>query len=238
MVIIIRKVLSIILSVFILLSFSVFAYAETPVSLTIKDETVYAGDEFTLNLFISDNSRVSGAVIDLNFDNSMLEFVSAREGAIFDSGANVNIRNLDGEKSKVRFTYMSTAYSITSEGILFSVTFKALENANGNTDITISIPNAADFVTADLGKIPYTVENSTIKIIGTELEITEVENTEDNVTDNSVTEPVTLTEEDKEILVYNERIDKLKILVFSLAVCGVILLSIILAIFKKRGKKK
>lgn len=237
LVIIMKKALSIILSVIILLSFLVFAYAENPVSLMIKDEVVYAGDEFTLNLFISDNSKVGGAVIDLNYDSSKLEFISAKEGAIFDSGANVKIRNFDGGKSKVRFTYMSTVSSITSEGILFGVTFKALENANGNTDITISIPNAADFVTSDLEKIPYTVENSTVKIIGIDVDSTDNEiNEEDINTDSTTTEPVTLTEEDKEILVFNDRIDKLKILVASIAVGGLFIFMICIVILKMRRK--
>lgn len=171
LVIIMKKILSLVLTVLILISaFSMSAFAESSARLSLTSETVYAGEEFRLNLFISDNSKMSGAVIDINYDKNMLEFVSAEQGAILDKTANVSIKNIDGDKSKVRFTYLAPNSSVTSEGVIMSVTFKALANATGNTDLTISIPNAADFVTQDLERISYEVSNSVVKIINTTYE--------------------------------------------------------------------
>ena len=97
-----KKILSIIISVLIiLLSFSIISFASDTVTLSLQNETVYAGDEFTVNLFISDNSKVSGAVIDINYDKSKLEFVSAKEGAILDTKASISIRNINNDKSYV-----------------------------------------------------------------------------------------------------------------------------------------
>lgn len=161
-----KKILSVIIStIIILLSFSVTCFATETVSLSLQNQTVYAGDEFTVNLFISDNSKISGAVIDINYDKTKLEFVSAKEGAILDSKANISIRNINKDSSYVRFTYLSGSSSITSEGILYSVTFKVLESASGKTDLKISVPSSADFVSDSLEKIPYTVRNSTITIL-------------------------------------------------------------------------
>lgn len=180
--------------------FSVSVYAETKVKLSLTNETVYAGEEFKLNLFISDNSKMSGAVIDINYDKIMLEFVSAKQGAILDSNANISIKNIDGEKSKVRFTYLAPNSSVTSEGVIMTITFKALENATGNTDVTISIPNAADFVTQDLQNIPYEVSNSVVKIINTTYEDTNgVSSTTDNtaVPTDDYTQSTTEQQDDK-----------------------------------------
>lgn len=166
-----RKAISLILTLLILISvFSVSAFAEASAKLSLTSETVYAGEEFTLNLFISDNSKMSGAVIDVNYDKKMLEFVSAEQGAILDKTANISIKNVDSEKSKVRFTYLAPNSSVTSEGVIMSITFKTLANAVGNTDLTITIPNTGDFVTQDLERISYEVSNSVVKIINTTYE--------------------------------------------------------------------
>ena len=91
-----KKLISLILAILMLVPlFSISVFAENKVELSLTDETVYAGEEFKLNLFISDNSKMSGAVIDVNYDNTMLEFVSATQGTILDNTANVNIKNID-----------------------------------------------------------------------------------------------------------------------------------------------
>ena len=163
-----KKFFSIAIIVIMLLSvFSVICTAANSVELKLTSEKVYAGDEFDLNLFISDNSQMSGAVIDLLYDSDKLEYVSAEPGAILDTNANINVRNIDGENPSVRFTYLSPSSSVTSAGVILTVKFKALSGASGTTKIEISVPNAGDFVTADLENISYTVVNSTVEIIGT-----------------------------------------------------------------------
>lgn len=203
-----KKFLLILISVLIIiLSLSMTCFATDTVTLSLQNETVYAGDEFTVNLFVSDNSKISGAVIDINYDKTKLEFVSAKEGAILDAKANISIRNINKDNSYVRFAYMATGSSITSEGILFSVTFKVLESANGKTDLKITIPSPADFVSDSLEKIPYTVRNSSINILNdipteTPSEI-ETESTE-TFTDNlSETESQSMTNNEK-----NDVVDK------------------------------
>ena len=161
-----KKVFSVIISIIILsLSFSCTAFANDPVLLSIQDEKVYAGDTFTVNMFISYDSQMSGAVIDINYDSKMLEFISAKEGAILDPSATISIKNMKNEKSFVRFAYMSGASSVTMDGIIFSITFKALETASGNTKLEITIPNPKDFVNENLEVIDYTVDNAEISVL-------------------------------------------------------------------------
>lgn len=185
------------LTIFVLLAVIIPVSAKSTVELKVTDTTVYAGDEFELKVFISDNSKLSGAVIDLEYDALKLEYVSAEKGAIIDEDAMISIKNTP---NNVRFTYLSPDYAITSEGILFTVKFKALENAEGESSVKIIIPSAGDFVSENLEKLPYTVKNSTVKIINNTVvntesttESTSVENTDlpSNQDDKSTAENTT-----------------------------------------------
>ena len=234
-----KKVISIIIAVVMMVTmFSVFSYATEKVKLSIKNETVYAGDEFTISLYISDNSKMSGAVIDVSYDEGALEYVSSKSGAILDENANISIKNISGTNSKVRFTYLSPESSVTSYGVLMSITFKALENASGITDLKISIPNPADFVTKDLTNIPYEVVNSEIKIINnsvsenndettSETEATSIEETTSETQTQTTTEKTENEKDNNKVQNSNEDVFIIVMLVAGglLVVGGIILLA-------------
>ncbi len=232
-----KKILSIIIStLIILLSLSIPCFASDTVFLSLQNETVYAGDEFTVNLFVSDNSKISGAVIDIKYDKTKLEFVSAKEGAILDAKATISIRNISKDNAFVRFTYMSGNSSIISEGILFSITFKALETSTGKTDLEISIPSSADFVSESLEKLPYSVRNSSITILNevptetttsTELETEPTEiATEDTLETETV--PTNISEND------NNSKDSVLAIILVLIGFAFICFGVAIAIKKKR----
>lgn len=233
-----KKILSIIISSLIILtSLSIICFATETVTLSLQNETVYAGDEFTVNLFVSDNSKISGAVIDINYDNSKLEFVSAKEGAILDAKANISIRNINKDNSYVRFAYMSNGSSITSEGILFSVTFKVLESANGKTDLKITIPSSADFVSDSLEKIPYSVRNASITILN-DIPTETTSETESYITetfseDLSETEFQTMNTTDTN----NDDKDNDKVLTLVLALVGLAFICFGIAVTIKKKRK-
>lgn len=234
-----KKIISIFLTLIILtLSLSFFCFAEDAVTLSLNNEKVYAGDEFTINLFISDNSQMSGAVIDINYDNEKLEFVSAKEGAILDPKANISIRNINNEKSYVRFTYMAASSSVISDGILLSISFKALESAKGETELSITIPNPADFVTSDLEKIPYKVNNAKITVLNdipTET-TTEQEESQTEISTESTTEPIFELVENNDIETNENKNINDKVLTIVLLLVGISLVcfGIVVAIKKKK----
>ena len=188
-----KKIISMLLISLILISIFLYipVFAKNPVELRLTDSTVYASDEFEVRLFISDNSQLSGAVINLQYDASKLEFVSAEKGAIIDEGAMVSINNISDESDYkcVRFTYLSPSSPITSEGVLLSVKFKALPNAEGKSNVKILIPSDRDFVNIDAEKLAYIVKDSTINIINTTVESTsEADTTLDVLTSSDVVE--------------------------------------------------
>ena len=227
------------LTIFVLLAVTIPVSAKSTVELKVTDATVYAGEEFELKVFISDNSKLSGAVIDLEYDASKLEYVSAEKGAIIDEDAMISIKNTP---NNVRFTYLSPDSAIASEGILFSVKFKALENAEGESSVKITIPSAGDFVSENLEKLPYTVKNSTVKIINNTVVNTEsttesisVENTDlpSNQDDKSTAENTTDNNQNNN----DGNGDNVKI-VIGLVVAGLILIfgAVIYLIISKKKR--
>ena len=230
-----KKIISILIAVlFVISSFSFVVFAKDPVSLSLTSEQVYAGDEITLNLYVSGNSNISGAVIDISYDKDMLEFVSAKEGAILDPKANISIRNIKNDNNYIRFTYLSTSSSIISEGILMSVTFKALESAIGETKLVISIPNPGDFITKDLENLKYNVVNSEVKILSKnnvdESTTSEIIETSTNVEERTtvITESTTIVND------VDEDNSDFDIVLISVICLGLLFLTIAIIFIKKK----
>lgn len=238
-----KKITSMFLTVLILIStlLAIPVFAKDKVELKLTDATVYAGDEFEIKLFISDNSQLSGAVIDLSYDNSLLEFVSAEKGAIIDKSATVSINNFNN-KSYVRFTYMSPTSAVTSDGILLSVKFKALETVQGETNVKLSIPNAGDFVNSGLDKLSYSVKNSTVKIINTSFEnvdpTNESSSTETDIslseTNVSITETTTMLNQNTN---ENNENENLKLVIGLFAAGGIIIIGVVIYLIVSKKKK-
>lgn len=247
MVIKMKRFLSIILSVLIILSvFSFTISAANPVKLTLVSETdaVYAGDEFVVKLNISDNSKMSGAAIDINYDKTKLEYVSGAYGGILDSTAIMSIKDIAGEKGKVRFTYLSQSSEVTSKGVLVTLKFKALENAAGNTELSISVENPGDFISLDLTRLSYTVENAKVKIVNSnsvsETDNTEIESESESETfvestENSTIENIknNVDEDDN-----TNEMDKTKWVFVAMIVAGVVILVSVVSISKSSKPKK
>ena len=244
MVIIMKNAISTIIVVLLLLStvLIVPVCAKNPVELKLTDTTVYADEEFEIKVFISDNSQLGGAVIDLQYDANMFEFVSGTKGAIVDKNAMVSIKKASENSidKYVRFTYLSPSSSITSEGILFSVKFKALPNAEGESDVIISIPSAGDFVNEDAEKLAYTIKNSTVKIINTTVENTSKAETD---SDTTVTNTVESTNDVSESSANNiDDIDKgendyIKIVIGLFISGGIIIIGVVIYMIIKKKKE-
>lgn len=236
-----KKLISIILAVFIFITafMTIPVCAKNPVELKIADVTVYAGDEFQVKVFISDNSKLSGAVVDLEYDADALEFVSGNTGGIVDESSTVSIKNLEN-RSRVRFTYMSGSSSVVSAGVLFTVTFKALKTADGTSDIKLSIPNSKDFIDSNLQPVEYKLVNARVRVINetySETESTsETEATTESTlasTETTTTEPATVDNTDNESDKDNYKLS------IGLIVAGAVIIigAIIYAVSNKRKKR-
>ena len=235
-----KKLFSIFLVVVLIVSaFSIACFAENPVKLKLNSETdtVYAGDEFVVKLMISDNSKMSGAAIDINYDKTKLEYVSGSFGGILDDSANKSIKNINGDKGKVRFTYLAPSSSITSQGVLVTVRFKALEYASGKTELTVSVPNPGDFVAQDLTRLSYEVENAQINVVGSG---TEIESVSQSETETQSVESSTQNETSTNIVENNNDDDEdMGKTIIVMIVAGVaILVGVTLVIIKTKSKEE
>lgn len=237
-----KKITSVFMCVLLLLSLSIIAFAKNPVELTLTNATVYAGDEFELKLYISDNSQMSGAVIDINYDSAVLEFVSAEAGAILDSEATASIKNFNTDKSSyVRFTYMAPSSSVTAEGILLSVRFKALETAYGESSVSISIPYEKDFVDSKLETIEYKVNNSKVEIMNDDVS-GNLSNTEefsssvDDESNSSVSYSESTSENAEDNT--NENNNTFKLIIGLIVAGAVILVGVATYIVYEKNKKR
>ena len=223
------------------LSLSVNAMNSVKLKLVSETDAVYSGDEFVVTLNISDNSKMSGAAIDVNYDKSKIEYVSGTYGGILDSSAIMSIKDIAGGKGKVRFTYLSQSSEVTSEGVLVKLKFKALEKASGNTELSISVENPGDFISLDLTRISYTVENAKVKIVNAN-PVSE-ENTEET---ESESESEALIETTESTTVQNkennddksDNTDNTKWVFVAMIVAGIVILISVAAISKSSKPKK
>lgn len=252
-----KKFLSIFLVTIIALSMlSTVCFAENPVQLKLKSESysIYAGEEFFVRLIISDNSKMSGAAIDINYDKEKFEYVSGSYGDILDPSATKSIKNLSGgNQAKVRFAYLSQNSSIISQGILLTLRFKALDNSEGEAEFTVSIPNPGDFISADMTRLPYKVENAKVNILNLTMEtetkeITEtesqteiesesdqeIESTNETQSTEIITEPESTTDIDNNS--ENDDVNKYIVIVTALGI--VILVAVIVINQKSKSKRK
>lgn len=193
-----KKIFAVILMITVLLSsFSVASLAAENVTFSLPDEKVYAGEEFTVSLSVSGSSKISGAVIDISYDKNALEFISADFGSILNENANKNIKNIDGEKAFVRFTYLDPSSSLTASGVILKLRFKARDNAAGDTFLKLSVPNAGDLVTGDLVRLSYKAVGGKLNIINTAAPVTEpqssVPETESRSEEGSIPEESAIT---------------------------------------------
>lgn len=158
-----KKSVAIFITLLLLISqFSICSFAVDPVEFTINSGKVYAGDEFTLNLSISDNSQIRGMAIYITYDKQKLEFVSSDYGSILDSNAMMSVIDDNG---CVKFAYLSTDSSITSAGKVLSLTFKARSSAVGETKIEMTIPGLGNLFDENKNNLEYKLNNSDIIIL-------------------------------------------------------------------------
>lgn len=118
----------------------------TAPSLTIVANKYYAeiGDTVQVDVYVSENSDLSVLTADLIFDSSVFEPVMMTSNGMFnfdedDDNEKINMNYADG---KARFVGV-TPYSITEEGILFSVLLKVVGNETDSA-IYLDIAEACD----------------------------------------------------------------------------------------------
>jgi len=123
----------------------------------VSSEIGYRGRDITEKIDISKNSNVSAATIELNFDSTKLDFVSADVGDALSGG----LGDINSASSKITLAYINTR-GVKAEGTILEVHFKIKE---GLTD-QISSLNLAVLELVDIGEniLPSIVTQGAVTI--------------------------------------------------------------------------
>lgn len=138
-----KKLISVLLALAIVLSLAPAAFAEdvTTITMSADKESVAPGETVTLTLSLDMDTVVDGAGFKIDFDKEAYDYVK-KVPDTFDDTTNENVAN---EKGWVRFVYLNTKPSkptTWSAGVIDTVTFRAKEGASSSTaKFTLTVEN-------------------------------------------------------------------------------------------------
>lgn len=160
-----KKIISVLLVFVISAVFVLPSFAAKNVKFTVSDSEVFAGDEFTVDIFISDYSQLKSATLLVEYDKSSMQFLDLNVGTIVTAGSNaVSFKNVqNGSKSYIQIDYNDSYASLSSAGKFLSLTFVAGDTAVGEKNIKLSV--SGNKVTVKTGTLIPEFKNGKIKII-------------------------------------------------------------------------
>lgn len=146
-----KKLISVLLALAIVLSLAPAAFADDVPTITMSadKESVAPGETVTLTLSLDMDTVVDGAGFKIDFDKDAYDYVK-KVPDTFDDTTNENVAN---EKGWVRFVYLNTKPSkptTWSAGVIDTVTFKAKEGASSSTaKFTLTVENLEKYNAED-----------------------------------------------------------------------------------------
>lgn len=160
-----KKIISVLLVFVISAVFVLPSFAAQSIKFTVSDSEVFAGDEFTVDIFISDYSQLKSATLLVEYDKNSMQFLDLNVGAIVTAGSNaVSFKNVqNGSKSYIQIDYNDSSASLSSAGKFLSLTFVAGDTAVGEKDVKLSV--SGNKITAKTGTVTPEFDNGKIKII-------------------------------------------------------------------------
>lgn len=160
-----KKIISVLLVFVISAVFVLPSFAAQSIKFTVSDSEVFAGDEFTVDIFISDYSQLKSATLLVEYDKNSMQFLDLNVGAIVTAGSNaVSFKNMqNGSKSYIQIDYNDSSASLSSAGKFLSLTFVAGDTAVGEKDVKLSV--SGNKITAKTGTVTPEFDNGKIKII-------------------------------------------------------------------------
>lgn len=138
-----KKFISLVLALTMMLCMVVVANAENELALnlTTADNEVCAGDTVKVDVSFKNNPGVTGSVIDITYDYTVLELVKVEQGAFVQNG-------FFAEKSDVEGTVcvdFAAINALTGEAPICTLTFEVKENAElGDTGLSASSNDTTD----------------------------------------------------------------------------------------------
>lgn len=168
-----RKVWSILLAVLMLISalplgaFSMVVGAEdVPTTPTIWADHVggYAGDTVTVNVQMASNPGLAGWLVDVRFDESVLELIGLSKGDAFSSGGSLSFGPVKSPTNALWYDFLA-ADNYTNNGILFALTFKIKVDApSGKYPIEVYCSDPDNLCNIDFERVDFDMEDGSVEV--------------------------------------------------------------------------
>lgn len=160
-----KKLISLLLALIAVIFTAVPSYAAKSVKFTASDCEVFTGDEFTVDIFISDYSLLKSATLLVEYDKKAMQFLNLNIGAIVTAGSNaVSYKDVNNaNKSYVQIDYKDSSASLSTAGKFLSLTFVANDTAAGGTTVKLSV--RGNKITVSSGSVTPEFKNGKINII-------------------------------------------------------------------------
>ena len=170
-----KKVWSILLAVLMLVSalplgaFSMVVGAEgVPTAPTIWADHVggYAGDTVTVAVQMANNPGLAGWLIDVAFDEAALELTAQARGDAFAGIGSLSFNKIENQSPTNCLWYeFVSGNNYTNNGVLFTLTFKIKENAQGGTyPITVYCSDSENLCTVDGEIVDFDMINGSVEV--------------------------------------------------------------------------
>lgn len=250
-----RKIISIILAILIVASWSVTSFAESNITFTASNCEVFAGEEFNVDVFINDNSLLKSAVLEVYYNSKNLQFLDLEIGFIVENSNAITYQNItnNSANSYIKIAYNDSSASLSSGGKFVSIKFVAKDEAVGNNDIKL-VANGGTFTSAN-GTVTPILKNGKVNVINnvtvthtTYTTLPEESTSETNssielensatVTEITYTETVTATEEDSNKLESKKNTTTIIIVLAILVAIAVVYFYTSNSNSKKKRRKK
>lgn len=134
---IIKKIISLILTVAIIATLYVFSSASENITIYSDSTTAVAGETISIPIKISNNTGFMGFSIILEFDDTVFTPVFVEAGDVLSNGSLSDSIGGTMQSNIVKVVYTDSS-AVTANGELFSVTFNVSESAVGNYEFKIS----------------------------------------------------------------------------------------------------
>ncbi len=129
----IKKVMTFMLSICITLGLINIASASEPMIIKLESKTIKEGEQFNVNISITNNPGIAGFTLKIGFDKNLITPVSFKNNSNFTALTTIDSSDVDLTSiDTINVTYDSLD-NISDNGIIGTITFTAKKNIGADT---------------------------------------------------------------------------------------------------------
>ena len=158
-----KRIISIFLSICFLFISNTFVISDTNFKIKLDNVSAEAGKEFKVNLSLENNPGVSGITLKLKFDKSVIKPVSfENKNGEFTGLANISSPDIDYSSIDTIDVTFDSTNNVTTDGIIGTFTFFALNDVNVFTSSINLTANKGDIFDSSLNDVNFLTVDGTV----------------------------------------------------------------------------